>query len=724
MTSENSAQTFLITLFSCAIFLLPSCGEDSIETPTDVVDVGRDVTEPDTSLPPPDVTSGDALDLDFGPLGEDEVGLLVLLDGEPARDIRVMQGGVQDRVWWTDDRGRVVVPIDRSISGKATLIASHPEARIRATELNDGQTASLVELARYKTTDQGTYAFQDAGDPTRPDNSLQCRHCHESLNDDWYDSPHRSAASNPRLWDLYLGAAASLDDAECLAAGGQLWPGLDPVGGERVMRCYLGAGVLPNLNDFCGNTGPCDGIASEFGGCADCHAPAINGTLGGRDLLEVDAIAHDQGVTCDLCHRVDAIDDASLSPGVSGRLKLLRPGERSPSPQLGAVLPLTFGPSHDSPNPRMGNVQRDHFRQAKLCSGCHEQLQPVMVPNASLDSARWPQGLLPIQTTYSEWLAGPMNPSAPCQSCHMPPAPLRLNAADLETPDDTTVGIPGGWARPPGSIRAHSWVGPRQPESGMLQMAAAIFIKKTVAAGTVMAEITVKNVGPGHAIPTGEPMRSLVLLVSATCDGAPLDATGGDAVPDFGGWLDRRDASQPWTEWPGASPGEVIRVIRYRGDFHDYQGYGPFGDGRFDASAKGMPVEEVAGHAVITAVDGDVVTLDRVLPVGDVAYRTGGLDLPAHDAPSLSRAGAPGFAFARVTVGELGQRMVPSFLAVDVASDNRLLPQKSWTSRHEFATTCASPRVRAMLIHRAYPLALARERGWTLRESVMVEVNR
>ena len=69
--------------------------------------------------------------------------------------------------------------------------------------------------------------------------------------------------------------------------------------------------------------------------------------------------------------------------------------------------------------------------------------------------------------------------------------------------------------------------------------------------------------------------------------------------------------------------------------------------------------------------------------------------------------------------------MVPHFLATDVVSDNRLLPQTSWTSTHRFQTTCgADARVTGTLLYRAYPLALARERRWELQEHVMTETTR
>ncbi len=84
-------------------------------------------------------------------------------------------------------------------------------------------------------------------------------------------------------------------------------------------------------------------------------------------------------------------------------------------------------------------------------------------------------------------------------------------------------------------------------------------------------------------------------------------------------------------------------------------------------------------------------------------------------------AGASGFGFARVTVDADGQRMVPHHLAVDIASDNRLLATQSWTSTHLFDVSgCEQPQAEATLIHRAYPVELAAEQGWEIRDTVMV----
>ena len=87
-------------------------------------------------------------------------------------------------------------------------------------------------------------------------------------------------------------------------------------------------------------------------------------------------------------------------------------------------------------------------------------------------------------------------------------------------------------------------------------------------------------------------------------------------------------------------------------------------------------------------------------------------------------AGAPGFGFARVLTSADGKRMVPHYLAVDVVTDNRLLPQQEWTSEHRFEGTCAEPLVVARLLYRAYPWKEAARRGWVLEDQLMTEVRR
>lgn len=309
-----------------------------------------------------------------------------------------------------------------------------------------------------------------------------------------------------------------------------------------------------------------------------------------------------------------------------------------------------------------------------------------------------------------------MNPGAPCQSCHMPPDPTVKNSADLQLFEGATVGISGGWVRPPGSVRQHSWVGPRAEDGRMLENAAALFVEVSITTDETSVSVTTKNVGPGHAIPTGEPLRSLVLVVDARCDGVSVPATGGDAVSDIGGALALKTATEDWTSWPAAQPGDVVRVVAYPGGYHDYQGYGPFGDGTFDAAAKGWRKEEVVGTVTVTSVtDAGIAAFDGPIPNGDVAYLT---------RASTDYAGRAGVAFARVLSDANGVRMVPHYAAVDVVSDNRLLPQQAWTSVHIFPTQCEQPEVTARLWHLDVPAGLARSKGWKRTARQMTEVTR
>lgn len=698
----------------CAFHVLAialfGCGDSKsqADVPNPDADTGADSSNTDADT---DVADGDVgSDQEPGADIPDSVEVLVTLDGESVAGVIVMQGGTHVH-WVTDEDGRVVVDVDHGVIGDLVFTASHAEARIGSAPI----TGPLIEIAltRFSTVDNDQYLFQNPGTPRNSPTTAQCGHCHITINRGWYNSPHRTAAANRTVQDLYRGGAFGFDDADACDDAGGTWlpsPGLGD--GEPRERCFIGAGVVPSLNPAC--DGP-DCSIDERGACADCHAPGIEPSIGGNDLRDATGHAFSGGVHCDVCHRVESVVPDGEA-GVGGRLRLLRPSEPQTGP-LGPWTPLIFGPSHDSPNPRMGSVQRDHYRDGSLCSGCHQLDQPVLVPGESIDLDRWPDGRLPVHSTWREWEDGPLTEAAPCNACHMPPAADDLNGANLQDfLPLSAIGVQGGWIRPPGQLRHHSWVGPRTPESGMLQLAAAVFVSHEVVDGALHASVTTRNVGPAHAIPTGEPLRSLLLAVEARCGDEALRPIDGDVVPDYGGFADRRGADEGLETWPGATVGDRIVGVRHTGDWVDYTGFGPFGDGTFAPEDKGIVGEAHAWVRRVEAVDeSGAVTLDGPTDGADFAYRLASTD---------QLAGTSGFGFARVLTGPDGERMVPHFLAVDVASDNRLLPQHAWTSEHRFAATCDEPVVTARLIHRPYPLALAAERGWEVDDQVMTEVSR
>lgn len=566
----------------------------------------------------------------------DLVTLKVTLDGDPAEGVLISQGGRTTR-WTTDAEGVALVEVDRSFD-QVILMASHPDARIGVFQVWDHLEAGEIGLESFDTSDNPEYVFDNPGSPTVNDNTSYCSHCHVTTNEDWYGSVHRQAASNPVVQGVYT-------------------------------------------------------TVTEVDGCADCHAPGIGGELAGHRLDEAEGVALESGVHCDVCHKVESVH-LDKAPGVGGRLNIVRPSEATTNPGFGDWKPITFAPYPDVANPRMGAVQRDHFQTADFCAGCHELIQ-----DTAEDSARWPDGL-PIHTTFTEWETGPLNPGSPCQSCHMPPDADAGNLADIQLVQAAGEGIAAGWNRPAGSMRRHTWYGPRSPDVDMLGLAAALFVDSTRDGDTLTVSVRTRNAGPGHAIPTGEPLRSLLLRVDTDCG----VATGGSAVPDFGGALEVRPSTEDWDAWD-AEVGQVIRVVRVDG-WVDYDGYGPFGDGTFSVEDKGLAAWTVVGEVSVTA-DG----LAGPLPEGDLAIL----------GSASAMAGAPGFGFARVTADADGNRMVPHHQAVDVVSDNRLLPAQEWTSTHTFDVSACTddPVVSAVLTHRAFPLEVAEQTGQPPRDTEM-----
>ena len=96
--------------------------------------------------------------------------------------------------------------------------------------------------------------------------------------------------------------------------------------------------------------------------------------------------------------------------------------------------------------------------------------------------------------------------------------------------------------------------------------------------------------------------------------------------------------------------GQVVRVVARTGQHHDYTGHGPFGDGTFDAVAKGLPVEHVVG----------VLHLPHVDALVGASWPAPGV--PAFPIPGLALGGRP------LLDGALASS---SSVVVSVAGDNK-----------------------------------------------------
>lgn len=707
-----------------------------------------------------------------------EFWVKVTLDDQPLADALITQGG-SARTWRTDSQGLAYVRLDQHALDALVIFGSSEQARTRSIKLEAQQREPIeIKLNSAIPGDQPAYDFSDPGEPNRRPSTAECGHCHLSNNDHWYASPHRSSAKNPTVYDLYMGRASGLTtEEECHARDGH-WALAQQEGqDELAWQCFQQISALGAFNASC-ITPPCDtrelayeGDSEQWGGCADCHAPAINGVIGGgQDLLSARGHAFDYGVSCDLCHHVAQID-WSLPAGVGGRLTLWRPQEEA-SFTLGAggFLPLSFGPSADVSNPRMGISPRAHFRSGALCGGCHQHNHRDEHARSPLDPTRWPQGQLPNQSTYAEWLEGPVSAVSACNGCHMPPLSGVMNSANLERFESAEVGVQGGWPRPHGQARQHSWWGPRQPEGGMLRLAAGLSLtleemsleeallegrlgasqerlRERINQGKGLWKVTakIKNIGAGHGLPTGEPMRHIMSLIEMRCGDTPTEVVGGDVVHNIGGMISQT-AWAPLHELrlPNAQVGDLLRIVRTFTEPIPYVGYGSFGSlestpisnlpqeiqwvGRLlSESERGLFKQNAVGELIITEIDANG-QLTLYNHEGEEVSELWGMlgDQIILQRPQAQTgegyAGTAGFSFARVMRSEDGQTMVPHFMATDILRDNRLAPGQSWQSEHIFSAHCDDPTAIGHLIYRPYPLWLAHERGWRLTDEVMSTV--
>jgi hypothetical protein len=669
----------------------------------------------------------------------------VVTDGtNPLEGALVMQGGGKP-LFTTGPDGAFSIELTSAIPAIPGVVASKLGYRTFAVEflqLPDGPVT--IPLRFVTPPDNIGYLFGDPGiGTTAHDNSTKfCGHCHTTLVAEFQTSMHARATRDPLVQDLYAGAAAAFaTQAACAQAGGAWKTGIVPGSPQTTAsRCYVGAGVLPDLNPGCGGPGElaCDDPAlaqkpQKFGRCADCHAPGIDGEAGGRNLHEATGIAFDNGNHCDVCHHIRDVD-LSKPPGLGGALMLQRPRDHvDPSNPSSKIVQVMFGPLPDVSNSFMGGSLQPKFRSADLCGGCHEQKQEALVPGTSIDPARWPKGL-PTHSTYSEWSASSYNgPGTPCQFCHMPKDDTGLKST-MDVTNETNAGIVFGYVRPPEDIRKHIFRDPLQGNPRLIDKAVLVGLEGAASAGQLHVTVKLKNAAAGHAIPTGEPMRSLLLVLHADACGKTLAPSDGMTLSDWGGaaaegvvgaGVTVNGAQITWAAGAlAAKQGSVVRAVRPTGMFDDYAGIGFFADPALTPAEKGIEIRTPIGEANVLSSAGGVIALDAPLALqpGDVLF-VGEAQAwpPADGAASRALAGVAGYSFARTLVDAGGKRQTPHYRAVDMVSDNRIAPLATATTTHSFAVPlgCSSATVSAAVLYRPLPLGLSRERGWDAHDYVV-----
>ena len=666
-------------------------------------------------------------------------GQVVDDDGAPIAEAYVMVGGRTETMVLTDTDGRFSLWYTNIYKGEPAIVASKFGYRAKGYEFFKPDTPITLKLREIKAPDNPEYTFQEpgTGDDTREEN---CSHCHTSLAKDFWTSKHSESASNPLLHDLYNGVTRAANTEEACEALGGIWrEGIEPGSdGNAIEICHVDHGVLSDLNPSCATSDlACDNpnissneAPTNFGGCADCHAPGIDGQLMGRNLHDAIGLAYDAGVHCDTCHKVKDVD-MSQPAGYGSRLVVHRPGE--PGRNAFEWDPVYYGPIIDVPNVAMAASPQEKFNQSVFCAGCHEHEQPALVPETSLDLDKWPNGL-PIQSTYSEWQEGPFNnPETPCQWCHMPSYVDKTNAVDIASVENQSITF--GFPRPVEDVRQHIFRSPFEGEPRLIDTAVHLSVQVERIGDTLDVSTSIANVGCGHAIPTGEPMRAMYVLVDIESDCTELSLQSGPVIGEIGGYLvhgvigESIQLNNDTLEWALpegiASTGMMIQILRSTGQFQDYTGIGYFAESDRTLEEKGLPEMALVGTTVVTQIEGGLL-MNEIIPLqeGDQVFLVTAEQVEqtlVDGMLSQSLVGRTGQSFAKVLIDSNGERQVPHYRAVDVLRDNRIPPGSNVVLNHVFQASeaCTSGTVTATMIYRPHPMTLSQQYGWDAQDFVI-----
>ncbi len=437
-------------------------------------------------------TSVQAVSTTSGPLPERFTVRGTVTDGErPVEGALVMQAGgrypgggnpVGPEPVVTGVDGSFELELDLTVVGEPTIVAAKVGWRSAGLSF-DAVPAEPIVLRLYGIAQPDNalgydYGHPGVGDPIADGSTEVCGHCHTSFVAEFRESAHARATKNPLVQDLYAGVASSATSAAACASLGGTWrTGTQPGSpGAPTARCYVGSGVLPDLNACGSQSGAaCDDPAlptaakpAKFGACADCHALGLEGPLGGRDLLDASGLAYELGNHCDACHKIADVD-LSLPPGTAGRLRVQRPRETLGDTIGAPTRQVMFGPLPDVPLVFMGGSWQPKFATAELCAGCHQQEQPALLrstpPSRSGATApgaptRPPASSVTCrrrQRPSTAWTSRrPTTPPSPSASRGRPHATARTPSAARSTGRTACSTAPSPWAsrarsRAPGS---------------------------------------------------------------------------------------------------------------------------------------------------------------------------------------------------------------------------------------------------------------------------------
>lgn len=203
--------------------------------------------------------------------------------------------------------------------------------------------------------------------------------------------------------------------------------------------------------------------------CLGCHAPT---TLVTEDFQMREALTR-EGVTCDFCHSMTGTDL-----------------NRQEHPFLLEVSEVKFGPIEGAASNGHEVAYSEFHSSSEQCAGCHEYVNENGVQ---------------LLTTYSEWQDyWESGGGHTCQDCHMP-----LMLANIVDPK--VKRLEGAF------VNSHRTPGGHSLEQLTRSLRLHIVQLRAEPDG-VTIQVSVRNEGAGHSVPTGSPNRKVILGLEVTTD--------------------------------------------------------------------------------------------------------------------------------------------------------------------------------------------------------------
>jgi hypothetical protein len=204
--------------------------------------------------------------------------------------------------------------------------------------------------------------------------------------------------------------------------------------------------------------------------CLGCHAPTIAAT---GDLKLIRKVSW-EGITCDYCHSIRSVNMSGSNPKA-----------------VVVYSNVKEGPWKGISSPAHGTAYSPVHTSSVLCATCHQYKNSLGFP---------------VLTTYSEWQKGPYPAKHQgCQSCHM----YRVEGEVVDPKVKRT---------PDAGINLHQMPGSHSLTQLNKAIRGQLFV--THEGGQLNVQVAVTNQGAGHMVPTGSPLRKLILEVSAYPFGA------------------------------------------------------------------------------------------------------------------------------------------------------------------------------------------------------------